>query len=89
MAEIYTPISRQEVLKTLVSKFGGVEVVRYFLTDALSDLQTMEVGLADNNPLQAARCCESLKESLSNIRALLEKKEYKAGVEKEIKNNMK
>lgn len=89
MAEVYTPISRQEVLKTLVSKFGGMEVVRYFLTDALSDLQTMEVGLADNNPLQAARCCESLKENLTNIRTLLEKKEYKPGVEKEIKNNVK
>lgn len=89
MAEVYTPISRQEILKTLVNKFGGVETVRYYLTDALSDLQTMEIGLAENNPLQASKCCESLKENLANIRALLEKKEYKAGVEKEIKNNMK
>ena len=89
MAEVYTPISRQEVLKALVNKFGGVETVRYYLTDALSDLQSIEVGIGDNNPMQAAKCCESLKENLTNIRTLLENKDYKGGVEKSIKNNLK
>lgn len=88
MADIYTPISRQEVMRALVSKFGAVETARYFLNDALSDLQTMEVGVGDNNPLQAIKSCESLKESLTNLRALLENKDYKPSIEKAVKKNL-
>ena len=79
-----TPISRKEVLKALVGKFGGVETALYFLNDALSDLQPMEVGVAENNPLLAAKSLESLKENLSNLKNLLDNKDYKGSVEKEI-----
>lgn len=78
------PISRKEVLKALVGKFGGVETALYFLNDALSDLQTMEVGVAENNPLLAAKTLESLKENLTNLKNLLDNKDYKGSVEKEI-----
>ena len=88
MAELYKPISRQEVLSTLVNKFGAVETARYFLGDALSDLQSMGVGVAENNPMLAAKHLESLRDNLENIRVLLERKEYKGGIEKEIKNNL-
>lgn len=81
-----TPINRKEVLKALVGKFGGVETALYFLNDALSDLQTMEVGVADNNPLLATKSLESLKENLTNLKNLLDNKDYKGSVEKEIKN---
>ena len=77
-------INRREVLKALVGRFGGVETARYFLTDALSDLQTMEVGVAENNPLLAAKTCESLKENLSSLRDLLNEKDYKPPIEEEI-----
>lgn len=79
------PISRKEVLKALVGKFGGVETALYFLNDALSDLQTMEVGVAENNPLLAAKTLESLKENLTNLKNLLDNKDYKGSVEKEIR----
>ena len=88
MAELYKPISRQEVLSTLVNKFGAVETARYFLGDALSDLQSMGVGVAENNPMLATKHLESLRDNLENIRVLLERKEYKGGIEKEIKNNL-
>ena len=84
----YTPISRKEILDTLVAKFGAVEVVRYFLTDALSDLQSMGVGIAEGNTAAAASYYGSIEESLKNIRALIEKKENKGSIEKEIKNNL-
>lgn len=89
MADVYTPISRTEMLKALTAKFGGVETVRYFLNDALSDLKTIEVGVGDNNPMQAAKAVDSLRENLENIRTVLEHKENKGGVEKEIKNTLK
>ena len=89
MDNIYKPISRQEVLKALVTKFGAVETARYFLTDALSDLQTMEVGLAENNPLLAAKTCQSLTESLTNLRTLLEHKENKGAIESEVKKTLR
>lgn len=79
-----TPINRKEVLKALVGKFGGVETALYFLNDALSDLQTMEVGVAENNPLLATKSLESLKENLTNLKNLLDNKDYKGSVEKEI-----
>lgn len=85
---LYKPISRQEILQTLVTKFGGVETARYYLNDALSDLQSMGVGVAENNQMLASRHLESLKENLENLRTLLEHKEYKGGIEKEIKNNL-
>ena len=79
-----TSISRKEVLKALVGKFGGVETALYFLNDALSDLQTMEIGVSENNPLLAAKSLESLKENLTNLKNLLDNKDYKGSVEKEI-----
>lgn len=84
MPDLYVPISRQEALKALVTKFGAVETARYFLADALSDLQTMEVGLSENNPMLAAKSCGSLVENLTNLRTLLDKKEYKPAIEKEV-----
>lgn len=89
MDNTYKPISRQEILSALVTKFGAVETARYYLNDALSDIQSIGVGVDSNNPLLAAKSIESLRESLENIRVLLEKKEYKGGIEKEIKNNLK
>lgn len=85
----YMPISRQEMLKALVNKFGGVETARYFLNDALSDLQSVEVGVGDNNPMLAAKSIGSLRESLENLRTLLEKKENKPAIEKEITLDVK
>lgn len=89
MDNLYKPISRQEILATLVAKFGGVEVARYYLNDALSDLQTIDIGVGDNNPMMAAKAVSSLRETLENLRALLEKKEYRGGLEQEIKLNTK
>lgn len=82
----YRPISREEILSTLVTKFGGVETARYYLSAALSDLQTMEVGISENNQMMAAKSCESLRENLTNLRSLLDKKDYKPQVEKGIKD---
>lgn len=79
-----TSINRKEVLRALVGKFGGVETALYFLNDALSDLQTMEIGTAENNPMLAAKSLESLKENLTNLKNLLDNKDYKGSVEKEI-----
>lgn len=89
MAELYKPISRKEVLTALVNKFGAVETLRYYLGDALSDLQSMEVGLGENNQMLAAKNCGSLRESLDNIRILLDEKNNRGGVEKTIKENLK
>ncbi len=88
MDNVYKPISRQEAITALVNRFGAVEAARYFLNDALSDLQTMEVGLSDNNPLMAAKVCESLSENLNNLRVILEKKDYKPAIEGEVKKKL-
>lgn len=85
----YKPITQKEILSTLVMKFGGVETARYFLSNALSDLQTMEVGVGENNQMLASKSLESLRDNLTSLRELLEHKEYKGGIEKEIKNNTK
>lgn len=78
------PINRKEIQKTLVRQFGGVETVRFYLNNALSDLQTMEVGVAENNPLLAAKSLESIRDNLDNLKMLLDEKDYKPAIEKEI-----
>lgn len=88
MADLYKPISRQEALTALVNKFGAVETARYFLNDALSDLQTLEVGLAENNPLRAASVCESLHDTITNLRVLLDNKDYRPSIEKAVKSKL-
>lgn len=88
MEDLYKPISRNDILQTLATKYGGVETVRYFLSDAISDLNSMGVGMAENNPMLAAKYYESLHESLRNIQMLLEKKENKPSVEKAIKDSI-
>lgn len=85
MADLYKPISKQEVINSLIVKFGAVETARYFLDDALSDIKTLEVGLSENNPLLAAKVCQSLVDSLTSLRYLLEKKENKSSLEGEMK----
>lgn len=88
MADLYKPISRQEALTALVNKFGAVETARYYLNDALSDLQSLEVGLAENNPLQAASVCGSLREAITNLRVLLDNKDYRPSIEKAVKSKL-
>lgn len=80
------PINRKEIQKALIQKFGGVETARYYLNNALSDLQTMEVGVGENNPLLATKTLESIRENLENLKMLLDEKNNKPGIEKEIKS---
>lgn len=87
-SELYVQINRKNILSTLVNKFGGVETAKYFLADALSDLQSMEVGAAENNAMLAAKHMESLRQNLTNLNLLLNTKEYKGSVEKAVKENV-
>lgn len=87
MDDLYQPISRNDILRTLVTKYGGVETIRYFLADAISDLNSMGIGMAENNPMLASKHYESLYEALKNIQMLLERKENKPSIEKEVKDN--
>lgn len=83
------PLNRKNLLQSAVRDFGAVRVASYYTSNALSDLQTMDLGAADNNPLQVAKCIESLRENLENLRALLENKDNKPPLEKAIKNHLK
>lgn len=89
MEDLYKPISRNDILQTLVTKYGGVETAQYFLSDAISDLNSMGVGMAENNPMLAAKYYESIHEALRNLQMLLEKRENKPSVEKAIRDNAK
>lgn len=82
-------INRKNILQSVVSRFGAVSAARYYVSDALSDLQVMELGAADNNPLKLAECVGSLRESLENLRALLDDKDNKPIIESEIKKHLK
>lgn len=92
MAETETelkPLSRKNMLQSAVHSFGAVRVASFYVSDALSDLSVMEVGAADNNPLQVAKCIGSLRESLENLRILLDNKDNKPSTEKAIKELLK
>ena len=83
------PLTRKNMLQSAVSSFGAVRVASYYASNALSDLQTMDLGAADNNPLQVAKCIESLRDNLENLRALLDNKDNKPSIEKAIKESLK
>lgn len=83
------PINRKNILQSIVRSFGAVNAARYYVSDALSDLQVMELGAADNNPLKLAECVGSLRESLENLRLLLDDKDNKPSLEEEIKKRLK
>lgn len=82
------PISTREIIATLVSKYGGIETLNYYLANALSDIQSMEVGVGDNNPMLAVKSLESARENLNKIKLMVDHKEYRGGIEKEIKDNV-
>ena len=88
MDNLYTPITKKEALKALVAKFGAAEVLRYYISDALSDLQTMEVGLADDKLCYAVKSVESLRQNLDTARMLLDNKDNKPAVEKDVRQNL-
>lgn len=83
------PINRKNILQSIVLGFGAVNAARYYVADALSDLQVMELGAADNNPLKLAECVGSLRESLENLRTLLDDKDNRPSIEAEIKKHLK
>ena len=83
------PLNRKNMLQSAVHSFGAVTVARYYVADALSDLQVMELGAADNNPLKLAECVGSLRESLENLRILFDNKDNKPSTEKAIKELLK
>lgn len=82
------PISTQEIIATLVSKYGGIETLNYYLYNALSDLQSMEVGVGENNPMLAIKSLESVRDNLTKIKIMVDHKEYRGGIEKTIKDNI-
>lgn len=84
----YTPINNKEMLSALVQRFGGVETLRFFLADALSDMQSISVGISENNSLLAIKNVESLENNLTYIRALIDNKDNKPSIEKEIRKNI-
>lgn len=86
--EEYKQINRKELLSALVKRFGAVEVARYYLSDAISDMNSMSVGMAENNPLLAAKGFDSLNNNLMMIRTLLENKDYKPSLEKNIRDEL-
>ena len=88
MDNLYAPITRKEALKALVAKFGAAETLRYYIADALSDLQTMEAGIADDRALYAVKSVESLRQNLEAARLLLDNKDNKPGIEGEVKKNL-
>lgn len=88
MDNLYTPITKKEALKALVAKFGAAETLRYYIADALSDLQTMEAGLADDRVCYAVKAVESLRQNLDAARILLDNKDNKPSIEGEVKKNL-
>lgn len=76
-------ITRKGALLAVVSKYGAVETLRALIADLRSDLSTMEVGVADNNPLMVAKTVESMAQTIAGINSVLEQKKERKNIEKE------
>ena len=76
-------ITRKGALLAVVGKYGAVETLHALIADLRSDLSTMEVGVADNNPLMMAKTIESMTQTVANLNSILEQKEERKNIEKE------
>ena len=81
-------ITKQEMIRTLVVKYGAVQTARYFLQDACSGLSDINNGVAENNIIRTAGSIESLNTNLSYLRILLAEKDNIPSVEGTVKKEL-
>ena len=64
-------MNRKEIIETLVSKYGTMNALRYYLKEARSSISNIKVGIADNNFPLATKDVEKLNDCLANIETML------------------
>lgn len=80
-------MNQEEIIKTLISKYGAIDVLRFYTKELHSSLTSMKVGIADNNQMLAVKDLEHALNSLSYLERIISNNEYKPSVkhlEKEI-----
>lgn len=60
-------MNKSEVIKTLVSKYGAIEVSRNYIRGIRSALSNIRNGIETNNPALMAKDVGLLAENLSNL----------------------
>lgn len=81
-------MNKNEIIKTLVTKYGVVETLRFYLRGVHDSASAMKVGVADNNPLLAVKNLESLIEGLQYMEIIISDKDNRPainGLEKSLK----
>lgn len=60
-------MNKSEVIKTLVSKYGAIEVSRNYIRGIRSALSNIRNGIETNNPALMAKDVGLLAENLANL----------------------
>lgn len=60
-------MTRSEEVKTLVYKFGAIDVSRTYIREIRSAVTSIKNGIAQNNVALAAKDVEALAENLSKL----------------------
>lgn len=60
-------MNRKEIVSTLISKFGSLDTVRYYVKEMHNGITSMKLGIAENNFALASKEIELLSENLSYL----------------------
>ena len=75
-------MNKQEVVKTLIIKYGALEVSRNYIRGIRSALSSIRSGIENNNPQLAAKDVGLLAEHLSNLELVFNDEEARKQIQK-------
>lgn len=79
-------MNQNEIVKTLVVKYGALDAGRHYLREARRSMSAIKVGLAENNPMLMAKDIELLATHLDALSFMFGDKETKEQLQNLEKN---
>lgn len=81
-------MNKNEIVKTLVVKYGVVDTLRFYLRGVRDSANSMKMGVAEGNNMLAVKDLEALVDNLQYIEAIINDKDNRPainGLEKNLK----
>lgn len=81
-------MNKNEIVKTLVVKYGVVDTLRFYLRGVHDSANSMKMGVAEGNNMLAVKDLEALVDNLQYIETIINDKDNRPainGLEKNLK----
>lgn len=68
-------MNKNEIIKTLISKYGVIETLRFYLRGVHESATSIKIGMAENNQMLAAKNLELMLDNLQYVEMIIQDKD--------------